>query len=542
MMAVDRERNLWLHWGASTLGRLDPAGPVKYQLDRYEPLLSVQTLYAGLEGPLMTGPRAIGQLRDGKVLMAEGKRLGHLRGASGLVQTPKGETWAAGAAGVMRLATADLERAFRDPAFAPPLRLFDFYDGLPDRVMGQLGKSLVAGGDGRVWVATAAGTAWIDPARLHVNAMPPPVAITALVAGGTRLRDPSAARLRAGLGELSIRFSAPSLTMPERVRVRYRLEGYDNHWVDPGRRREAFYTNLPPGTYRFRVIAANEDGIWNREGASLSITIPATFLQSVWFKLLIAVLAFGVLALAVRLRIRQVTARLQTQFDVRIAERERIARELHDTLLQGFQGLVLRFQAVTNRLPADHGLRGSLDDALDRADAVLVEGRARVRDLRPGRAERDLGAALGTIVAGFAEEGGPRIELAVDSLPRPLHPLVHDELHRIAEEAIRNAAAHAEARLIAVSLAFNSRELRLSIRDDGRGLPPEVSERGARSGHFGLTGMRERATRIGGRLELTTRPGEGTEVLVNLPARAAFGGHQRGVLMRLWELVVGRPS
>jgi signal transduction histidine kinase len=310
--------------------------------------------------------------------------------------------------------------------------------------------------------------------------------------------------------------------MPERIRFRYRLIGAETDWTDAGDRRQAFFTNLAPGDYRFQVIAANNDGVWNTAGATMSFSIAPTFLQSLWFKVLVVLVLVGLAWLAYSLRIQQEAARLQSRFDVRIAERERIARELHDTLLQGFQGLLLRFQSITNRVPAGGELRKSLEDALDRADAVLVEGRARVRELRAEAPGDDLAKAIVDNAHKAMVEDTPRFDLTIEGSPRPLHTLVADEVTRVAEEAIRNALEHAKAHAIEVILSYGRSELRLSVRDDGVGMSQDVLAAGRREGHYGLVGMQERAARIGARLDVSSGKDAGTEVTLSIPARAAY--------------------
>ena len=195
------------------------------------------------------------------------------------------------------------------------------------------------------------------------------------------------------------------LRIPERVQVRYQLEGQDQGWINPGLRRQAFYTNLGAGRYRFHVIAANENGIWNRSGATLVLNVPPTFVQSAWFKLLLVLILAGVMGAAYVIRVRQVTARLQSQFHIRVAERERIARELHDTLLQGFQGLLLQFKTIANQLSETNASRQLLDAALKRAQQVLIEGRDRVKELRFERRTAGLANALAQRASAIAAEG-----------------------------------------------------------------------------------------------------------------------------------------
>ena len=532
-MIHDRAGNLWLMWGKGRVARFDAGKPVFVSVPRREILGELRTITPAGDGLLLASDRGIARLDGGQLYFATIWQIPALARAMGVVQTPAGETWIFGEQGVSRIRTADIERAFEDPNIRVAAQTFGFLDGLPDLRARARNRGLVRGGDGRLWAATDAGTVWIDPARLWFNPVPPKVAVGSLAAGDRRYLDPVAMRLPAGISSATIGFAALSLGTPEKVHVRYRLEGQDSGWIDPGMRRQAFYTNLQPRTYRFRVIAANEDGVWNRQGATLDFTIPPTFLQSIWFKLILCLLALLLLAVLYILRGRQVAARLQQGFDIRLRERERIARELHDTLLQGFQGLVLLFQAVANRLPAGDGSRQSIDTALDRADAVLAEGRARVLDLRSQEPITDLATALADSAAQLTGKSGPRVQMIREGAPRIVHPLIREEIERIADEAIRNAVSHAQASTIEIALQWGRRELRLAIRDDGIGMPASILVRGESSGHFGLVGMRERAERIGARLVAHSREGAGTEITLTVPARTAYLDHPRRLLERL---------
>ncbi|MFN7110081.1 MAG: two-component regulator propeller domain-containing protein [Brevundimonas sp.] len=488
------------------------------------------TLHQTTRGLLLVGRHGLGLYASGQAALLSSANA--FRGATGVVQTLGGETWVLNGNGLLRLPPGELE-AMQQEKRPPRFRVFEAADGLPERYPNQSVRSLVRGGDGRIWLATLAGTAWIDPQKIPNNRLPPPVTVTALTAGGALLRDPKSVRLAAGVADIAVSFAALSLAIPERVQVRYRLEGHDRDWVDPGQRRQAFYTNLQPGTYRFRVIAANEDGVWNQEGATLQILIPPTFVQSIWFKLLIALALLGLAWTAYVLRVRYLTEEIRARFQVRVAERERIARELHDTLLQGFHGLMLRFQAVAGEFPAGGALRQSVEEALDRADEVLVEGRARVRELRTHPAGYDLPEALAAAIR-TAEEEGAGITLVVQGAVRPLRPLVQDELFRIAQEAIRNAVQHARTDRVEVVLDYSRRDVRLAVRDDGVGLPPDLLTAG-RDGHYGLVGMRERAERIGGRLAISGREPAGTEILVIVPRHAAYVNQRPSWLKRPWR-------
>jgi signal transduction histidine kinase len=222
------------------------------------------------------------------------------------------------------------------------------------------------------------------------------------------------------------------------------------------------------------------------------------------------------------LRVRQLTSRERERLEERLGERERIARELHDTLLGGVQGLILRFQAITERIPPQEQARQAFEQALERADTLLAEARDRVHNLR---STGELAIPLEQVLQSAGEQmaGGqsPSLDVIKTGQSRDLHPVVQEEVARIATEAMFNAVRHAEARRIEVKLAYNREALRVSVRDDGRGMDAALIEEG-RKGHFGLIGMRERARRIKGELIVWSRPGAGTEVIVTVPAATAY--------------------
>jgi signal transduction histidine kinase len=325
---------------------------------------------------------------------------------------------------------------------------------------------------------------------------------------------------------IEINYTAPSLLVPQRVRFRYKLDGFDKEWHDAGTRRQAFYSKLPPGTYTFRVTASNNDGLWSEAGASVVFTIPPSFTQSVLFKALCAVAVFGLLWLLYTIRLRQFTAQVKARLYERLAERTRIARELHDTLLQSFQGLLLHFQRARNLLPERLAEAiQTLDTALDGAEQAIVEGRDAIHDLRSPAAKglvEEITSLGEELVAKNGNKDAAQFRAVIEGTAQTLNPNVHIEIFRIAREALRNAFSHSQARRIETEVAYSSNLFRLRIRDDGKGMAPDVRNRGERIGHWGLGGMRERAERLGGKLEVWSEPGAGTEVDLRVPASIAY--------------------
>jgi len=518
-MVHDLQGDLWVN-GGSAVAMIGADGPVILPESADRRIVPIRNIAAGPEGLILAGDAAIGLLRQRRLALIAARQLGSILGLNGIVQTRAGETWLFTRNGLVRLRTGDLERASRDPGFIIPTRTFGFLDGLIDSNSVRTPRSLVMGGDGRIWASTSTGIVWIDPANLTYNAVEPKTAIAAVTAGGKRYLDPSTIDLPAGTSDLAIEFAVLSLRMPERAHVRYKLEGQDSTWIDPGTRRQAFYTNLGPGTYTFRLAAANESGVRSGRESVLKMTIAPTFEQSIWFKMLVAAGIICLGALIYALRLRQVTAALQNRFNVRMAERERIARELHDTLLQSVQGLLLQFKAAADRVNKP-GVKDSLGSAVTKAQRTLVEARDRVKELRSGSEQDDLIASLSQLISAERPPRAPAIRWTQEGSPRALHPLVHTEVKRIVEEAVRNACEHACATLIDILVVWGPRELRLSILDDGSGISEDILESG-RKDHFGLLGMHERAGRIGGALYISSRKSGGTEIALIVPAHAAY--------------------
>ena len=286
-------------------------------------------------------------------------------------------------------------------------------------------------------------------------------------------------------------------------------------------RRQAFYTNLGPGHYVFRVIAANDDGVWNRVGSTLAFDIPPTFLQSGWFLAICGLSFCALLWFAYRFRIGQLRTNMRVNLEERLAERERIARDLHDTLLQGFQGLILRFQSIANERSTGGRTRQLIEHALDSADQVINEGRDSVHQLRKAH-ETELSQALTSVAEGLRRDYPGEFELVVEGQTRTLHPLAREELCRIGEQALINAFQHGQGTRVDLGITYAAASVTLGVRDNGVGIPADIVASGGRQGHFGLTGMRERARQIDGSLTIASRPGAGTEISVVVPARVAY--------------------
>ncbi len=540
--AIDRQGRPIVINGFSSLIRIDGDKTTTWSAAQLR-LGRLTFVHDGSAGLVVGGAAGLARLSAGRIDHIDLRRHPWLRNVRYMLETPDGEVWLFTFSSIVRLSAADLARAFANPDAPIPHRVFDELDGLTSGSARYDGVRAARGGDGRLWFLGTAGVMRITPGGLVRNDAPPPVLIRAVTAGGRPFSPTGAVALPVGTSRLQIDYAGLSLRTPGRVRFRYRLAGIDEAWVEAGSRRTAFYNNLPPGQYRFTVTAANDDGVWNTTGASLDVVVPPTFWQSRLF-LVLCLLAFAAMVWVLyRVRLRAVTARMRTRMNERIAERERIARELHDTLLQGVQGLILRFQLIVEDLPRGQPQRAPLEQALDAADEVLGQARDRVLDLRAADRAEDLEAALSKLIQAQGGEGGPPVGVFVEGAPRALDEIAADEVLAIVGEAVANARAHASAGCIEVRVAFGSRRLAVLIVDDGRGMAPEILRDGGRHRHFGLAGMRERARTLSGRLVIDSRPDAGTRIVVTIPARTAYSPRPAPSWRELlsWRPWRGRP-
>lgn len=479
----------------------------------------------GSQDLFVSGSAGLVRVRNGQLRHLDERRFPWIGWVRTLQQTADGRTWLFARTGVYRVATADLDRAFENPRASLPYTKFDALDGLASTVQqgGFAGEQSAIAGDGRIWFLNRQGAAFFDPASLQPNSLPPPVTIRSLASGGRTWQDPVDVVLAAGTRTVDLTYAGLSFTVPQRVRFRYKMEGVDSVWIDAGARRIASYSNLGPGRYSFRVMARNSDGIWNRQGASLTFEIRPTFMQSWPFKLLCAAVLLALLWLAYSMRLRAVAERVRMRMAERAEERERIARELHDTLLQSVQSLTLRFQLAADDLPPDASARASLTTAIDTADKVIAEGRDRVRALR-SQQDGDLEQIICDLVAGLDFSPEFAVSVVPNGEARTLDPAALEEIARIASEALFNVRRHADATGVTIEIHYGTR-LQIRIADNGCGIDAEIATAGGRAGHFGLLGMAERARRLRGRLTIHRQVDRGTEVLLTVPGAIAYKLH-----------------
>jgi signal transduction histidine kinase/ligand-binding sensor domain-containing protein len=403
----------------------------------------------------------------------------------------------------------------------PEVREYGVADGLPAIDSMKRHRTLVTDSRGRVWIALSRGISVADPGDADTQTLSALTHVESISADGAPVDMQGAIVVPPGRRRIAFTYAALSLSVPERVRYRYRLDGFDHDWSEPTADRQTVYTNLGHGPYRFRVIASNSDGLWNGPEASLGFEIRPMLWQTHWFIGLATVACVAVPWGLYRLRLRQLAQQLNVRFDERLAERTRVARELHDTLLQTMQGSRMVVEnALTHRTDHDQMVRAVEQLSMWLAQGV-EEGRAALNSLRTSTIEtNDLADAFRRAVDECRPTTAAEMSLATKGEAGTLHPMVRDEIYRIGYEAIRNACLHARGNRVEVALEYGS-DLTFSVRDNGVGLPVEVAERG-KEGHFGLPGMKERAARIGGKLTIVSAQGAGTVVTLVVPGRLAF--------------------
>jgi signal transduction histidine kinase/ligand-binding sensor domain-containing protein len=487
------------------------------------------------------GSAGLQYFQNGRFHDADVDTRGRLSGVSGLVNGVNGDLWLNTIGGVLRIPGSDVSQLLGGSKASVHAESFDYLDGLtgtPEQLR-PLPTAIRGLGDA-LYFATRGGVASIEAGSRVRNSLPPPVWIEAVIADGKGYVPPKHLTMPAGTRELTINYTATSLLIPERVQFRYKLVGFDNSWREAGTQRQAFYSRLPPGKYRFQVLASNNDGVWNTTGAELSFSITPSFVQTLFFKLLCGTLLIGAAWFIYLIRLKQITTRLNARMQERVTERERIARDLHDTFLQGIQAVLLTVHTANRLIEANSRPRRMIEDALSQSDQVLLEGRDLVMQLRGKRSEcTNLSSALQIVGAELSKSYPAQFNLSVLGEHRDLDPVIRDDVYGIGREAVSNSFRHSKATHINVELIYGTEDLTLHIRDDGIGINSQVLEAGQRSGHWGLPGIKERAKKIGALYLLQSEQTVGTAISLSLPAAIAYLVPEKPIpafsLSRLWK-------
>jgi ligand-binding sensor domain-containing protein/signal transduction histidine kinase len=414
------------------------------------------------------------------------------------------------------------------------LREFGTADGLHGVEGLRRYHSVSTDAHGRVWFALNGGIAMVDPTRLTRNSAPALVHVESITADGNPAPLAGAVHVPGGSRRVTFGFTGLSLAAPQLVRFRFRLDGYDSRWSEPGPAREAGYTNLGPRSYTFRVMASNPDGAWSGAEAAIPFQVDPLWWQTWWFRGGLVMAIGGAIMAYFRFRMRRLTSRLSLRFEERLAERTRIAQELHDTLLQGFISASMQVHVAAEGLPPDSAAKARLAGALQLMRQVTDEGRKAVRGLRSTLGvSLDLESAFSQIQQELSPQfNGESAAFRVigKGQRKPLRPFMRDDIYRIGREALINAFRHARAKNIEIEVIYLPNQLRVLVRDDGCGIEPHILTSG-RDGHWGLPGMKERAEQIGAHLHVYSSAAGGTEVELSVPGHVAFQGQTR----RRWK-------
>jgi signal transduction histidine kinase len=443
----------------------------------------------------------------------------------GMAEDKSGRFWIATSDHVLRVPR---DKLLSGVVKAVDVREYDQADGLESTEGVKRSQSVVSDSAGRIWFSLRRGLSVVDSSQITDYSLPALPHIEAIIADNNTANLAASVRIPPSPRRITFEYTGLSLAVPGRIRFRYFLEGFDSTWSQPVAAREAVYTNLGPGSYRFRLVASNSEGLWNGPETTIALNVAPAYYQTYWFRLSCVAAFLALLVALYQFRLQQVARQFNMRLEERVNERTRIARDLHDTLLQSFHGLMLRFQAASNMFasrPAE--AKQTLDSAIDEAAQAITEGRDAVEGLRSSTVvTNDLACAITTLGEELAtseiNQNSAIFHVEVEGTPQNLHPILRDEVYRIAGEAVRNAFKHAQAQRIEVEIQYGERQLRLRVRDDGKGIDPKHRNEDGRAGHYGLRGMRERTKLMRGKLTVWSELDSGTEVELSIPASTAY--------------------
>jgi ligand-binding sensor domain-containing protein/signal transduction histidine kinase len=453
------------------------------------------------------------------------------------VPGPKGRLWLGYDVGIASVRVGDLRRAATDARYRVPFDFYDEGDGLNGNPDLRSSSPAVLAADARLWLTTAEGVASLDLRHIPRDLVPPPVHVLSFRADDVDIDPAAAVKLPSRTHRIEINYTGLSFTDPGRVTFRYRLLGFDPQWHNVKTHRFATYTNLPPGHYRFEVMAANQDGVWSNNIATLTFSIAPAIYQTAWFLVLCGVAAMLAAMALLRLRVRTTANRLRQRFEERLAERARVAQDLHDNLLQEVMGISLQLEIADELTPADSPGKPILRRALDLSAATLATGRGVLTTLRTKTLlVQDLMREAALAAQAFPEERRRMLIMSADESEWLVRASVGEEVIQIAREALRNALQHTDGK---VSVRFRTLpgELRVIVEDEGAGIDAAILSAGV-PGHFGLLGMRERADRIAATLRFRPNPERGMRVELVVPAHIAF--EQPPPLRSRWSSFMAR--
>jgi signal transduction histidine kinase len=537
-IAADLNGGIWLGLLSGDLARYAHGKLEVFPFMRSDPPTidsEVNHLLVNRDGSVM-GATNVGLIawRDGKRRTLTVRNGLPCEGLNALLFDNQNNLWLSARCGLVRIANSELQKWWEDPDATVQVKVLDAMDGAQTGYssFNPAARSI----DGKLWFSNGSELQMVDPTRLVQSTMAPPVHIEEVVANRKRYEPSNGISLPPATRDLEIDYTGLSFTVPQKVQFSYRLQDHDANWQDAGTRRQAFYSDLPPGHYRFHVIACNNEGVWNEAGATLDFRILPAWYQTVWFRLLIAITGVLILLAVHRLRVRQVARTISARADERLAERTRMARELHDTLLQTIQGSKLVADDALRNASELEVMRGTLKQLAVWLEQAMKEGRAALNSLRESTTERnDLRESFQRVTQSSLIPSSMAVSLSVVGEVREMHPIVRDEVYRIGYEAIRNACLHSRASRLDLELRYGS-NLMLRVSDNGIGIDPAVLDLG-KDGHFGLQGMRERAGRIGGKLTMVSTLNTGTVVTIVIPEGLVYRAERAGLFERLISVI-----
>jgi ligand-binding sensor domain-containing protein len=471
----------------------------------------ITALYQDASGALWIGTNGGGLnlLRNGHVIAFPSSSIGLPEVIHSIVEDGRGNLWLGAPTGIYRVSRRQLEDFASHPVTRVDVSAYGVADGMRINECSSGHPAAVRTPDGTLWFATLRGISVTNPDHQQENRLPPPVVIENIAIDDQPASSIEHVTVNPSHTRLSLHYAGLSFVAPARVRYRYRLDGFDTKWIDAGARRVAYYTNIPPGSYTFHVLASNNDGVWNEIGASLDIRVLPHTWQTWWFRTLLGLAVLLIGYQIYRMRVRNVELR----FDAVLAERTRIAREIHDTLAQDIVGIGVQLELVARLLGSSvDAARTQLDAARNLVKSSLAEARRSIWNLRSASAGADdLPARVNRAVTQAAANGPAKLRFQVRGTCRAAPPAVEDQLLRVSQEAVNNALHHSGASTIDVSLSYDARSVQLLVDDDGRGFIHDAKSF-VEGGHFGLQGMQERAAEVGGVLRIDTQPAKGTRI------------------------------
>jgi signal transduction histidine kinase/ligand-binding sensor domain-containing protein len=519
-IAADPSGGIWASSLTGDLAHYSKGHVETFPIERATHAAGLYILLAAPDGFLWgAGPKGLVGFRNGKAQSLTERNGLPCNGIYTIVLDNHQSLWLYAQCGLIKITGEELNRWWKHPDRTVDFRRFDEFDGVQPGAA-SFRPSAACSPDGRLWFANDGKLQTIDPLHLLKNMVPPPVRTESIIADTKIYPSTGTVRLPSPTRDIEIRYTAFSYVVPERVRFRYKLNGYDTDWQEAGTRRSAFYMNLSPGQYQFHVIACNNDGVWNQIGASVNLLIPPAWYQTFWFRALSALVGIALGVLFYRYKLAQAAALLRTRFDERFEERTRLARDLHDTLIQTIQGSKLVADNA-KEAPADlERMRDAISLLSTWLGRAIMEGRAALSSLRISNADQnDLAEALRRAGEECQNDSSTHIVVTVRGSGKEMQPLVRDEIYRIGYEAISNACSHSGGTQVSVDLEYG-RDFKLSIRDNGRGMDANTLAFG-KPEHYGLQGMRERARQIGAKLAISSSP-EGTRIKLLVPGKVIF--------------------